>query len=113
VAASTSASSSVPALYLTWNSGTAVGLVLGNVIGDPNRIGLDAAFPALFLALLVPQLAGRRAVSAALLGGGIALALIPFAPAGVPVIAGAAACLAGWNTRPTPQGSAAAEDGLP
>jgi hypothetical protein len=37
--------------------------------------------------------------SAALLGGGIALALIPFTPAGVPIIAAAAACLAGWRPR--------------
>ena len=84
-------------LYLTWNAGTAVGLVLGNAIGDANRLGLDAAFPALFLALLIPQLTGRRELTAALLGGGIALALIPFAPAGVPIVAGAAGCLVGWT----------------
>jgi 4-azaleucine resistance transporter AzlC len=84
-------------LYVMWNSGTAVGLVLGNAIGDANRLGLDAAFPALFLALLVPQLAGRRALTAALIGGGIALLLIPFAPAGVPIVAGAAGCFVGWS----------------
>ena len=50
----------------------------------PNRLGLDAAFPALFLALLIPQLSSRRKLVAALLGGGIALVLIPFTPAGVP-----------------------------
>jgi 4-azaleucine resistance transporter AzlC len=84
-------------LYLTWNAGTAVGLVLGNAIGDANKLGLDAAFPALFLALLIPQLTGRRELTAALLGGGIALALIPFAPAGVPIVAGALGCLVGWG----------------
>jgi 4-azaleucine resistance transporter AzlC len=82
-------------LYVAWNSGTVVGVVLGNAIGDANRLGLDAAFPALFLALLVPQLNGRLQVTAALLGGGIALVLIPFTPAGVPIVAGAAACLVG------------------
>jgi branched chain amino acid efflux pump len=82
-------------LYLAWNSGTCVGLVLGNAIGDPNRLGLDAAFPALFLALLVPQITGRLQLTAALPGGGIALVLIPFTPAGVPIVAGAAACLVG------------------
>ena len=86
-------------LYVCWNAGTAAGVLLGNVIGDPNRLGLDAAFPALFLALLVTQLTGRRALIAALLGGGIALVLVPFAPAGVPIIAGAAACLVGWRKR--------------
>jgi 4-azaleucine resistance transporter AzlC len=84
-------------LYLTWNSGTALGLLLGNVIGDAKRLGLDAAFPALFLALLVSQLGSRRAITTACLGGGIALALIPFTPAGVPIVAGAAACLVGWR----------------
>jgi branched chain amino acid efflux pump len=86
-------------LFVCWNGGTALGVLLGDVIGDPNRIGLDAAFPALFLALLVPQLTGRREVTAALLGGGIALALIPFTPAGVPIIAAAAACLVGSRSR--------------
>jgi 4-azaleucine resistance transporter AzlC len=82
-------------LYLAWNSGTVVGVVLGNAIGDANRLGLDSAFPALFLALLVPQLTGRLQLTAALLGAGIALVLIPFTPAGVPIVAGAAACLVG------------------
>lgn len=84
-------------LYVAWNSGTVAGVVLGKAIGDPNRLGLDAAFPALFLALLIPQLTGRLEVEAALLGGGIALLLIPFTPAGVPIVAGAAACLIGWR----------------
>jgi branched chain amino acid efflux pump len=84
-------------LYVAWNTGTIAGVALGNAIGDPNRLGLDAAFPALFLALLVPQLTGRLELEAALLGGGIALVLIPFTPAGVPIVAGAAACLVGWR----------------
>ena len=84
-------------LYLAFTAGTVVGVVLGNAIGDANRLGLDAAFPALFLALLIPQLTGRLQLTAALLGGGIAFVLIPFTPAGVPIVAGAAACLIGWR----------------
>ena len=84
-------------LYVCWTGGTALGVLLGDAIGDPNRLGLDAAFPALFLALLVSQLDSRRTVIAAALGGAIALALIPFSPAGVPIVAGAAACLVGWR----------------
>src|SRR5919201_1127444 len=48
-------------IYPCWVGGTAIGVVGGGVLGDPARLGLDAAFPALFLALLVPQLAGGPA----------------------------------------------------
>ncbi len=84
-------------LFVCWNGGTALGVVLGDSIGDPERIGLDAAFPALFLALLLSQLRSRSSVGTAALGGAVALALIPFTPAGVPIVAGAAACLVGWR----------------
>ena len=83
------------ALYGAWVAGTAVGSIGGEALGDPSTIGLDAAFPALFLALLVPQLRGRRPLQAALLGAGIALLLTPIAPAGVPIIAASVACLLG------------------
>ena len=82
-------------IWLAWVAGTIIGVLGGAALGDPAVLGLDAAFPALFLALLVPQLANRRAVAAALLGAAIALALVPFAPAGVPIIAAAAAALIG------------------
>jgi len=87
-------------LYVAWVSGTAVGAVGGEALGDPKSLGLDGAFPALFLALLVPQLSDARAQAAALLGGAIALALIPFTPAGVPIVAASAACLLGIGRRP-------------
>jgi 4-azaleucine resistance transporter AzlC len=84
-------------LWLSWVLGTIVGVVGGEVLGDPALFGLDAAFPALFLALLWPQLRGRRAGPAALLGAAIALVLLPFTPAGVPIIAAAGAALLGWR----------------
>ena len=82
-------------LYASWVVGTILGVLFGDIIGDPARWGLDAAFPALFLALLVPRLTTRRAKEAALLGAAIALALTPFVPAGVPIIAAGLACLLG------------------
>jgi 4-azaleucine resistance transporter AzlC len=82
-------------LYVGWVGGTAVGAFAGDALGDPERYGLDAAFPALFLALLVPQVRSRRAFAAALAGGVIALALLPFVPAGIPIVAASAACLLG------------------
>jgi branched chain amino acid efflux pump len=81
--------------YVAWVVGTAIGTVGAGLLGDPETFGLDAAFPALFLALLVRQLGSRRAVVAAALGAAIALALVPFASPGVPIIAAAAACLVG------------------
>ena len=82
-------------LYVGWLGGTALGVVGAGVVGNPARFGLDAAFPALFLALLVAQLSSRQALVAAVIGATIALALVPFSSPGVPIIAAAAACLVG------------------
>jgi 4-azaleucine resistance transporter AzlC len=82
-------------LYACWVGGTAIGAIGGEALGDPADLGLDAAFPALFLALLVPQVRSRRALAAAIAGGTIALVVLPFTPAGVTIIAASAACLLG------------------
>jgi 4-azaleucine resistance transporter AzlC len=87
-------------MYAAWVVGTVAGVIGGDLLGDPQRLGLDAAFPALFLGLLIPQLRSRGALTAAILGGGIALTLIPFTRPGIPIIAAAAACLFGWWRRP-------------
>ncbi|HWK18294.1 MAG TPA: hypothetical protein VNR66_12650 [Solirubrobacteraceae bacterium] len=50
--------------------------MLGGSIGDPRRLGLDAMFPAAFLALLAPQLTGPAARTAAICGALLALALV-------------------------------------
>jgi 4-azaleucine resistance transporter AzlC len=80
--------------YVLWVGGTALGTIVGDLL-DPEAIGLDAAFPALFLALLAPYLRSRRALAVALLAGAITLALLPFAPPGVPIVAASLACLLG------------------
>ena len=82
-------------LYPCWVGGTVLGVLGGDLIADPQRLGLDAAFPALFLALLFPLARGRRPLTAAILGAAIALALVPVAPSGVPIVAAASACLLG------------------
>ena len=86
-------------LYVGWVGGTAVGVAGSDLVGDPERYGLDAAFPGLFLALLVGQLSSRRAVVVALLAAAIALALVPVSSPGVPIIAASAACLVGLARR--------------
>ncbi len=80
-------------LYPCWVGGTALGVFAGDLIGDPERLGLDAAFPALFLALLVGQIGSRRALVAAVCGAAVALALVPLTAPGLPIIAASAACL--------------------
>jgi branched chain amino acid efflux pump len=86
-------------LYLGWNAGTVAGVLAGDSLTDPATLGLDAAFPALFLALLGSRLRHRSTpLVAALLGAAIALALTPLTPAGVPVIAATAACAVGLSS---------------
>jgi 4-azaleucine resistance transporter AzlC len=87
-------------LYGAWLLGSVIGVSFGSLIGDPETLGLDAAFPALFLALLVGQIRSRTAAIGAMLGGAIALAAIPYVKPGVPLIAACIACLIGWRRRP-------------
>lgn len=83
--------------YPAWIAGTAIGVFGGELIGDPEAIGLDAIFPAFFLALLAggELRSGRLAIAAACIGATIALVLVPVAPPGVPVIAASVAALLG------------------
>jgi 4-azaleucine resistance transporter AzlC len=76
-------------LFSAWNVGTLIGAVAGHGLGNPRDYGLDAMFPAVFLALLAPQLRGPDGVRPAVAGGLIALALVTVTPAGVPIIASA------------------------
>ena len=79
------------AQYPAWVGGTVVGALAGGLIGNPRALGLDAIFPAFFLGLLVAELRRAEARPVAVLGGAIALVLIPLTPAGVPIIVAAAA----------------------
>src|SRR4051794_9203328 len=61
--------------YVTWLTGTAVGAFGGDLLGDPDALGLDAIYPTFFLALLFNELRSNRARGVAALGAVIALAL--------------------------------------
>ena len=78
-------------LWSLWNVGSVLGVLLGSVIGDPQTWGLDAAFPAAFVALLAPHVATSPGRVAAFLGAAFALATVPLAPAGVPLLVAALA----------------------
>lgn len=73
-------------VFLLWNVGTAVGLFGASWLSDPRLLGLDAAAPAAFLALLAPRLRGREAWAVALAGAMVALIVVPFVPVGFPVL---------------------------
>ena len=82
-----------------WWTGTAIGAFGGALLGDPATLGLDAIFPAFYLALLAEEMSDRTALSSAVLGAAIALVLVPFTPPGIPVIAASAAALVGLRSR--------------
>ncbi len=97
--------------YPAWVGGTVIGVLAGDLIGDPADLGLDALFPAFFLALLLggELRSDRTAAVVAALGAAVALALTPVSPAGVPVIAASAAALLGLRRRPAAPGPERAE----
>jgi branched chain amino acid efflux pump len=86
-----------------WIGGTVVGVLAGNLVGGVGRLGLDAVFPAFFVALLVEELrGGKQKIAAALIAAALSLALVPLVPPGVPVIAACAAALLGLRGRRSP-----------
>ena len=81
--------------YLAWTLGSFVGAVFGNALGDTDRLGLDAIYPVFFLSLLIAELRDTTSRWVAAGGGVLALALVPFSPPGVPILAASALALVG------------------
>jgi branched chain amino acid efflux pump len=73
-------------IFVCWNVGTLIGALAGSVITDTDVFGLDAAFPAVLLALVLPALRDRSTRTAAAVGVVVALVATPFLPAGLPVL---------------------------
>lgn len=86
--------------YLGWVGGTCLGAFGGDLLGDTEALGLDAVFPAFFLALLVGELRTPGTRGVALAGALVALALVPFTPAGVPILVAAVVALVGLGRVP-------------
>lgn len=92
------------AVFVFWNSFTALGAILGGIMGDPRRYGLDAAAAVAFLALVWPQLRSRQSNTVAALAFIVAVLLSPVLPAGLPVIAaGLVGILIGWRNWLSPK----------
>jgi 4-azaleucine resistance transporter AzlC len=73
-------------LFACWNASVFFGVLAGRVVGDTDAWGLDAAFPAVLLALVLPALRDAVTRRAALIGATIALLASFFLPAGLPVL---------------------------
>ncbi|MFF5187775.1 AzlC family ABC transporter permease [Streptomyces sp. NPDC000345] len=78
-------------LYVLWNLTTLLGALGAEAIGDTDAWGLDAAGPAVFLALLAPMLRTGTERTVAGLAVLLGLGLLPVVPAGVPVLVAALA----------------------
>ncbi|WP_354700656.1 AzlC family ABC transporter permease [Paraconexibacter sp. AEG42_29] len=93
-------------VFVCWNAGTLIGALAGSGLGDPRDLGLDAMFPAAFLALLSPQLRRPGAPRVAVTGAAIACVLITLTPAGIPIVAAVLALLPAarvtWRDRGRP-----------
>jgi predicted branched-subunit amino acid permease len=85
-----------------WIAGTVLGVLTSGLIRHPDKLGLDAIFPAFYLALLVSEVRQherRRVLPVVALASVIALALMPVAPPGIPVIAASGAALIGLRRK--------------
>ncbi|RFU41472.1 branched-chain amino acid ABC transporter permease [Actinomadura logoneensis] len=93
-------------VLVCWPLGALLGAALGSTVSDPNAFGLDAMFPVVILALILPSLRDRVARRPALLGAVIALVCAPLLPTGLPLLASLAALaavplLGGLGTSPS------------
>lgn len=94
-------------LFTAWNVGTVGGMLAGSAVPDPDAFGIDAAFPAGLLALLLP---GLRRPDARRVGAAAAVAALLAAwvlPPGLPVLAGLLGLLAAGRAPARGQGPAA------
>ena len=73
-------------VLICWPGGAVLGALIGSAVHDTSAFGLDAMFPAVILALIMPSLRDRLTLRAALAGAAIALIATPFLPAGLPVL---------------------------
>jgi 4-azaleucine resistance transporter AzlC len=85
-------------LFICWNAAVAVGAMAGRAVKDTDALGLDAAFPAVLLALVLPSLRDGAARRPAVIGAVLALAATPFLPAGLPVLLAPLGLLVGRKT---------------
>jgi 4-azaleucine resistance transporter AzlC len=97
--------------YVTWLSGTIIGVIAGSALPDPEALGIDAVFPAFFLALLVTELRTAEASAVAVAGAIVAVVLGLLAPAGIGILAASVVALVGLRPTRTATPAPAQEPG--
>lgn len=102
---------SAPILYFCWNFGTLLGALIGSSI-NPSDFGLDAAFPVMFTALLMPHLHTKTGIRAAIFGAIATVALAPFLPIGIPILISAFGMFFGLSSAEPPS-PMSIKDGAP
>ncbi|MFL0712524.1 MAG: AzlC family ABC transporter permease [Microcella pacifica] len=80
-------------IYVGWNLTTLAGALLGDLLGDVSRFGLDAAAAAAFLGLIWPRLTALQPVVVAVAAAVVAAVAIPVLPPGLPVLVAALVAL--------------------
>ncbi len=85
-------------VFVFWNLGTLAGALGGDAIGDPSALGLDAAFPAGFVALVMPALKTRAGRVAAGSGLAIAMVALPMTRPGLPIVLAALGAVVAYAT---------------
>ncbi|CAN7314673.1 MAG: AzlC family ABC transporter permease [Agrobacterium sp.] len=81
-------------IYLLWNLSTLAGALLGSVMGDMSILGLDFAFPAVFIVLLMGFWKGRETGFVLLASASAACLTYALVPGAWYIAAGALAGLA-------------------
>jgi predicted branched-subunit amino acid permease len=101
-------------VFVLWNLATVIGAFAADALRDPRVLGLDAAAPAAFLALMSPRLRSREPRIVAAVAAVVALTSVPLVPTGVPVLlAAAVAVVFGFgSTRREPDDEPLAPEGV-
>ncbi|GAB2675947.1 AzlC family ABC transporter permease [Nocardia goodfellowii] len=101
-------------VLLAWPGGAVLGALIGSVVPDTSALGLDAVFPAVLLALVVPALRDRTTLGSVCVGVVVAMLSSPFLPAGMPVLVALSGVLwAAFRTRGEADGPVGSEDRAP
>jgi predicted branched-subunit amino acid permease len=98
-------------VYVLWNLGTLIGAVGAHALSNPRTVGLDAAAPAAFIALLAPRVRTRRSLAVAIGAAAVAMASVPFLPAGGPVLVAALVAIVTGAVTARTSGPAGSEAG--